>query len=181
MKQQAFRFDLCVFPSASLQDGCGCPRQGRCLVRVDVVHGLQNMDLGWLAWVRRRSCPVRSALGATTREGPAIYRLRRDRRFSLFSMLSPLPLCKMNVDVAVKADVGWEFTGTSMGQRHLVTPPSSWILLASLTSSFLTSARSGRCNLQSRTESHKAWTLKSSSTRHNEIFEKVEREVSVDG
>ena len=65
------------------------------------------MDLGWSAWVRRQSCPVRSALGATTREGPPIYHLRRNRCFSLSSMLSPLPLCKMNADVADKDDAGW--------------------------------------------------------------------------
>ena len=30
--------------------------------------------------------------------------------FSLSSTLSPLPLCKMNADVADKGDAGWEFT-----------------------------------------------------------------------
>ena len=68
------------------------------------------MDLGWSVWVRRRSRPVRSALGATTREGPANHHLQRDRRFSLSAMLSPLPLCMMNADVANQDDAGWEFT-----------------------------------------------------------------------
>ena len=42
--------------------------------------------------------------------GPAIYHLRRDRRFSLSSMPFTLPLCKMDADVADKGDAGWELT-----------------------------------------------------------------------
>ena len=103
----ACRFDLWVFPSAALQDGC---RQGRHLVRIDIVRGLRNMDLGWSVWVRRRSRPVRSVLGATTQEGPSNHHLRSDRRFSLSAMLSGLPLCMMNADVANQDDAGWEFT-----------------------------------------------------------------------
>ena len=66
--------------------------------------------------------PVRSALGAIDTGGlsPAIYHLRRDRRFSLSSTLSPLPLCKMNADVADKGDTGWEFTlSADWGPRTL--------------------------------------------------------------
>ena len=78
------------------------------------------MDLGWSAWVRRQSRRVRSVLGATTWEGPASYHLRRDRRFSLSAMLSPLPLCKMNGDVANQDDTGWEFTlSADCGPRTL--------------------------------------------------------------
>ena len=56
--------------------------------------------------------PVRSALGATTWEGgvPGIEHLRRDRRFSLSSTPFPLPLFKMDADVADKGDAGWELT-----------------------------------------------------------------------
>ena len=123
-RRSAFHFGLCAFPSACLQDGCGCRRQRRRWVRVDVVHGLQTTDLGWSAWavVLQRTCVHKECAGSDHAGGlgPAIYHLRRDRRFSLSSTLSPLPLCKMNGDVADKGDAGWEFTlSADCGPRTL--------------------------------------------------------------
>ena len=55
---------------------------------------------------------MRSALGATTQEGgvPGVDHLRRDRHFSLSYTPSPLPICRIDADVADKGDAGCEFT-----------------------------------------------------------------------
>ena len=81
-------------------------------VRLSAVDQSSVTVLFLAAGARIPTCAREKCAGGdhTRGWGPAIYHLRRNRHFSLSSTPFPLPLCKMDADVAGKGDAGWELT-----------------------------------------------------------------------
>ena len=89
---------------------------------------------------------MRGALGATTLDGPANHHLQRDRRLGVHiirELLGPRYDDGVRRSQLQRTSRGWVRTtpsdidrgaATSTKEHRLVTPPSTWILLASLLS-----------------------------------------------